>query len=254
MSETLGLAVIVKNEARTIQQCLRSVPFSTQTVVVDSGSTDGTCELAVEAGARVISRDWLGYPKQKQFAMDQLETDWVLCLDADEFLTGEAQAEIQAILSSPAPIPLVAFRIPRFHVFMNRVVRHGRGVDFPLRLVRKGRGRYSPREIHEEILTDGDVGVLRSGMIHESSPTLRVRLAKMRRDIEMETPYFDYERHRVTMRTLFVDPCRHFLSFTLKRGAWRDGMPGILLLGLFSLQTFLLEARFLQASMRRRRR
>jgi glycosyltransferase involved in cell wall biosynthesis len=252
MSETLGLAVVAKNEARTIQACLRSVPFSVKTVVVDSGSTDRTCELAREAGARVIERAWPGYPKQKQFAMDQLDTDWVLCLDADEFLTEEAQSEIQGILSSAAPASIVAFRIPRYHVFLGRVVRHGRGVDFPLRLIRKGGGRYSPREIHEEIVTDGNVGVLRFGMIHESSPTFRIRLAKMRRDLEMESPYFDYDRHHVTLRTLFVEPLRHFLSFTLKRGGWKDGVPGILLIAVFSLQMVLLEVRFLQASMRRR--
>ena len=92
----LSACIITYNEADRIEACLRSVGFCDEIVVVDSHSTDATRELASALGARVIERDWPGYRTQKQFAVDAASSDWVLCLDADERVSAELRAEIEA--------------------------------------------------------------------------------------------------------------------------------------------------------------
>jgi len=246
--QTLGLAVITKNEEADIERCLRSVPFADQVVVVDSGSTDRTIEIAERCGARVIQRAWPGFPKQKQFAMDQMETDWVLVLDADERLTDEAQAEIRAILDRPRTAGGPdGYRISRFPRFLGRELRHGRGPDSPVRLLRRGRGRYSSREFHEGILVDGPVAEMSSGMVHECS-TVVDRLEKIQAETELEMRYRPEDRPGVVR--LFVNPVRFFLSFMFRRGGWRDGMEGAIWTALFAFQIFFREARFFEASLK----
>jgi len=245
MNRTLGLAVVTFNEASRIEACLASVPFAIDKVVVDSQSTDDTRTLAARSGARVIEKKWAGYSDQKQFALDQLNTDWILCLDADEFLTVEAQNEIRKLLSQ-AEIPHHGFRIPRFHVFMRRVIYHGKGVDYPLRLVKKGSARYSGRAIHEELLLDGEPGTLRRGMVHESSPTFVSRLKKMKRDVNAEEQYFVGNPRAITFGSLFLVPIKHFFSYLVKHEGWRDGPKGWLVILLSAIQLFWLELSYLK--------
>ncbi|RMF17508.1 MAG: glycosyltransferase family 2 protein, partial [Gammaproteobacteria bacterium] len=92
----LSLVIITLNEAGRLEKCLRSVPFADEIVVVDSGSTDGTVALARALGAKVVHQDWLGYGAQKQFAVEQATHDWVLCLDADEWLSEPLAREIES--------------------------------------------------------------------------------------------------------------------------------------------------------------
>ena len=247
--QTLGLAVITKNEEDSIERCLGSVPFADQVVVVDSGSSDRTAQVAERCGAHVIQREWPGFPKQKQFAMDQLQTDWILALDADEWLTDAAREEIRSILRrDPTPGAPDAYRIPRYHRFLGRELRHGKGVDAHIRLVRRGRGRYSDREIHEAILVEGPVAEMSSGMMHESSPTIADRMEKIRRDTEFEMQYRSGTPPGV--RRTFVNPVRFFLSFMFRRGGWRDGMEGAIWTALFAFQLFYQEARLYEAALK----
>lgn len=240
VANTLGLAVITKNEERNIERCLRSVSFATEVVVVDSLSTDETVAIARRLGARVIERAWPGYAKQKQFALEQLTTDWILCLDADEWLEAECANEIRELLNLRPSVN--AFRIPRFHFFFGRVLRFGKGVDHPLRLLRRGKGHYSSRAIHEEILVDGEVGCLQFGMIHHSSETIGQRLAKIHRDTDAEIQYDSGSP--LSLRAMLIDPIRYFASYVLKRGGWRDGWRGLLLTALFSYQLMLQQLKY----------
>jgi glycosyltransferase involved in cell wall biosynthesis len=247
--QTLGLAVITKNEEDSIERCLRSVPFADQVVVVDSGSTDRTAVVAERCGAHVIQRAWPGFPKQKQFAMDQLQTEWILVLDADEWLTDAAQEEIRSILRrDPTSGAADAYRIPVYHVFLGRELRHGMWVDSKIRLVHSGKGRYNDREVHESILVDGRVAEMSSGILHETSPMIAERLEKIQRDTELEMLYRSAPPPGV--RRIFVNPIRFFLSFMFRRGGWRDGMEGAICTALFAFQIFYIEARFYEAALK----
>src|SRR3989338_10224343 len=93
----ISLVIITKNEEKNIEKCIRSVPFADEVIVVDSGSTDQTESLVKKLGAKFIFNQWPGYGKQKQFAIDQAQNDWVLSLDADEYLCTELQSELKLL-------------------------------------------------------------------------------------------------------------------------------------------------------------
>src|SRR4249919_1714332 len=97
----LSVAIITRNAASQLERCLASVAFAEEVVVVDSGSTDGTIELATRRRARVIAKEWLGFGPQKQFAVEAARHDWVLCLDADEAVSEELRESIVAELKAP---------------------------------------------------------------------------------------------------------------------------------------------------------
>lgn len=238
MSPTLGLAVITKNEEKNIAQCLESVPFAKCKIVVDSLSTDNTVEIATRLGAKVFQKEWEGYPKQKQFALEQVDADWILVLDADEYLTPEAQKEIKEVIIKSSTQD--AYRIPRYEVFMGQIIQHGKGIDHPLRLIKKGKGVYTTREVHEEIIVAGDCGILKNGMIHKSSVDIISRYEKIRRDLHLERQYITAQE--ISLSTLFGGPVRYFISYFFKKKAWKDGVPGIIWLLFFTFQLFLQQA------------
>ncbi len=122
--QPFSVVIITLNAAAQIEACLQSAQFADEIVVVDSGSRDGTVEIAVKYGARVLQQDWLGFGPQKQFAVEQAAHDWVLCLDADERVSRELREGIEAALSKPE---FPAYRMPRCNRFMGRWLRHGEG-------------------------------------------------------------------------------------------------------------------------------
>jgi glycosyltransferase involved in cell wall biosynthesis len=114
MAETLplSLVVITRDAAAGIAQCLASFPLAGEALVVDSGSGDDTVEIARARGARVVRHEWLGFGRQKQFAVAAATHDWVLCLDADERATPELAAAVAALFAAGAP-PAPAYALAR---------------------------------------------------------------------------------------------------------------------------------------------
>jgi glycosyltransferase involved in cell wall biosynthesis len=165
---SLSLIVIARNEEANIGRCLRSVDFADEIVVVDSGSTDKTAEIAARYGARVISApDWRGFGRQKNRALDAATSDWILSLDADEWIEQDLADEIKAAIASPNGFD--GFEIPRRSRFCGQVVRYcGWSPDFILRLFRRDRGRFSNRIVHERVELSGRVGRLTAPIEHDS--------------------------------------------------------------------------------------
>jgi glycosyltransferase involved in cell wall biosynthesis len=174
---SLSVTIITKNEAQNIQACLDSVAFADQTIVVDSGSTDNTAEMARAMGAHVsIFADWQGFGVQKNRALEAASCDWVLSLDADERVTPELAEEIRVALAKvPAVGQSVAFLIPRLTQFCGVWIRHcGWTPDYVLRLHRRGEARFSDDLVHEKLmLAQADTRVVRmkSHLLHYSYPT-----------------------------------------------------------------------------------
>jgi len=132
----LSITIIARNAASQLDGCLASVAFADEVVVVDSGSTDNTVELAKRRGARVIAKEWLGFGPQKQFAVESASHDWVLCLDADERLSETLRESIIAELKAPRAW---VYAMPRCNRFLGRWLRHGEGYpDWSVRLFHRG--------------------------------------------------------------------------------------------------------------------
>jgi glycosyltransferase involved in cell wall biosynthesis len=166
MKERIGVAVIAKNEADRIGRLLQSVSFADRILVVDSGSSDGTQEICRRAGATVIQQEWMGYAAQKQFAMDQLDTEWILSLDADEAVSPELAGEIQLAVSH-AEGAISGFSMPRLSKYLGRWIYHGGWYpDRKVRLIRRGKARWSQEALHERLLLEGPIRELKNPIFH----------------------------------------------------------------------------------------
>ena len=176
---TIGAFVIAKDEEAGIAECLGMLRFCDEVVVVDGGSADRTVELAREAGANVVVRkDWRGFGVQKQRALDLMSTDWVLSVDADERVPEALAAEIVAAVGQPGR---AGYRLNRKTMFLGRFLRHGGWFpDHVLRLARRAACRFSDDVVHERMLVAGDVGRLRTPLLHYSYPAVDDVLAKLR--------------------------------------------------------------------------
>ena len=164
----LSLIVISKNEEAAIARCLRSANFADEIIVVDHASTDKTPEIARAEGARVIvTPDWPGFGPQKNRALHEATGDWVLSLDADEWIEPQLADEIRAVIARADAVD--GYEIPRRSRFCGRIVRHGdwRG-DRVLRLFRRSRGRFSDDHVHERVIVEGRIDRLASPLEHDS--------------------------------------------------------------------------------------
>ena len=176
---TIGAFVITMNEEANVTECIETLRFCDEIVVVDGGSADRTVEIAREAGANVVVRkDWRGYGVQKQHALDLLSTDWVLSIDADERVPEALAAEIVAAVGKADH---AGYRLNRKTMFLGRFLRHGGWFpDHVLRLARRAACRFSDDVVHERMLVSGDVGGLRTPLLHYSYPAVDDVLAKLR--------------------------------------------------------------------------
>lgn len=222
----LSLILITKNEETAILRCLRSVPFADEIVVVDSGSTDRTVELARDAGAKVLNpADWPGYGPQKQRALDAASGEWILSLDADEWIEADLAREIQAVMAAPDAAD--GYRMPRRNRFCGEIVRHGGWwPDHVLRLFRKDRARFSDDLVHERVIVEGTVGTLASPIEHETIVSLADAEGKIRRYASIAAKSLAAEGRRSSLLAARLRGAAAFLrSFVLQAG-FLDGRTG----------------------------
>jgi len=164
----LSVTIVAQNEERTISSVLAAVAdIADEIILLDSGSTDRTVEIAESFGVRSYHQEWLGYAEQKNKAIDLASGEWILSLDADEVLTPALVAEIRDLLQRGVPDEISGFKIPRVLYIADKPVRGGGFYpDAQLRLIRKSKGRFQPRIIHESIKVEGKVGQLQNDMLH----------------------------------------------------------------------------------------
>ena len=164
----LSLIVIARNEEASIGRCLRSASFTDEMVVVDNQSSDKTVEIALALGARVIqAADWPGFGPQKNRALDAATGDWVLSLDADEWIEPPLADAIKAAAADPNAAD--GFEMPRRSRFCGQVVRHcGWWPDYVTRLWRRGKGRFADVPVHERVIVEGKVARLKEPIDHDA--------------------------------------------------------------------------------------
>ena len=165
---TLSVTIVAKDEERTIADVLAAAAgLADEIVFLDSGSTDRTIEIAQGFGVRLYHQAWLGYSEQKNMALDLARGEWILSLDADEVMTPALVDEIRHTLSAGVPAHIDGFRIPRVLLIGDTPVRRGGFYpDAQLRLIRKGRGRFRSRIVHESIAVEGKVAQLKNDILH----------------------------------------------------------------------------------------
>lgn len=234
---TLSVIIITKNEADRIAACLGSVAFADEVVVLDSGSTDATCAIAREYGARVeSSADWPGFGPQKNRALDLATGDWVLSIDADEQVTPELAQAIRRVLLAP---DADAYRIARLSSFCGRPIRHsGWWPDYVVRLFRRDAGRFTDATVHERVIVQGRTGTLQGHFLHDPYASLEIFIDKINR-YSTEAARGAFERGR---RTSLLGPFGHaawtFVRHYVLRRGFLDGWQGLVLAGMAATGSF----------------
>jgi len=188
LRSTLSVAIITLNEEANLARTLASVRFADELVVVDSGSTDRTLEIAKSFGAKVFTEPWKGFAKQKNSAIEKCVETWILSLDADEELTVDLQNEIIKMLEADATTSpqIDGYRLRLRHVFLGRWMRHGGYYpDLKLRLFRRltlsGTACFTDRPVHESVQVAGRVETLKNDFLHHGYPNLNIYLEHMNR-------------------------------------------------------------------------
>ena len=220
----LTVAIIALNAAGQIGPCLASAGFADELLVVDSGSTDGTPEVARSHGARVESREWLGFGRQKQHAVSIARHDWVLCLDADERVTPRLERSIREALASQR---YRAWRVARRNRFLGRWLAHGEGYpDWTVRLFHRAHASWSNDDVHEAVLTTAELGALDGDLLHDSAEDLATYMAKQNRYSTLHAKALYDQGVRAGYWRLAASPLARFFKFYVLRLGFLDGGPG----------------------------
>lgn len=245
----LSAIVIAKNEAANIADCLDSLAFCDEIVVVDGGSSDSTVAMANAKGARVVSApDWRGYGPQKNLALSQAHGEWVLSIDADERVTPALAAEIHSAI---AEAKANGYSMPRLSSFCGKEIHHsGWYPDYVLRLFRRGKARFSDDLVHERVMCDGPVGRLNEPLRHYTIASLEDALSKIDRYSTAGAEMLVASGRRVFFFSGIAHGLVAFLRTYFFRAGFLDGAEGFLIARYNAETTFY---RYMKAWLKQRR-
>jgi glycosyltransferase involved in cell wall biosynthesis len=226
---TLSVILITKNEEANIIECLSSVSFADEIIVLDSGSTDSTIELCRSFTRKIFRNDdWQGFGVQKNRVLDQAQGEWILSIDADERVTPALRAEIQQVIQHPG---YVAYRIPRRSHYCGRWIQHsGWQPDYVTRLFRRDSAHFSSDLVHEQVqVLSGKIGTLQNPLLHYSFTSLEEVLDKINYYSSASAQMLKNERQPSSLKkAIFHGLWTFFRTYFLKRG-FLDGREGFML-------------------------
>jgi glycosyltransferase involved in cell wall biosynthesis len=235
--EKVTIAIITKDEEGNIRDCLESVKWADEIVVVDNGSTDRTLSICQEYGARIFQEEWKGYSGQKNSAIEKAGNEWVLNLDADERVSPELRQEMQKGLEENQGVD--GYWIPRKNFFLGRWIRYGGWYpDLNLRLFRKSRGRFGERAVHERLKLEGKALTLTHPLIHETYRSLSDFLRRMDRYSSLAAGEMLREGRKFRLIDPVLRPPFTFLQMYVLHAGFLEGYFGFVLSVLYSYYTF----------------
>ena len=246
----ISAAIITYNEERNIARVIESLRCCDEIVVVDSGSSDRTVELANKLGARVIESGWRGFAGQKNFATERCENDWILSLDADEALSEALEGEIWQIKKNGPEHD--AYTMPRMAQYLGRWILHsGWYPDRKVRLYDRRKAKWIGEGVHESVTAYGSVGHLHASILHFTCSSLSEHLKSMDRYTTLAAEQLVDQRVDIGWTHLALDPpWTFFRTYVLQRG-FLDGAEGLAIAYMAALYTFLKYAKAKNMSPRR---
>jgi glycosyltransferase involved in cell wall biosynthesis len=235
----LTVTVITYNEAEHIAAALDSVAWADEIIVVDSGSTDGTVDIARARATRVIVREWPGYSAQKNFAADQAGNDWVLSMDADERVTPALAAEIRSVMEAGPQAR--GYRIRRVSRYLGEWIRSTDWFpDYQLRLYDRRAGRWNGLRIHESFrLNEGAPLPLQGEMEHYAYKDVAHHVQKINLYTTLIADEWHEQGRRTSATQVVLHPSFAFLRNYVARGGFRQGTTGLIVSALNSYYVFL---------------
>lgn len=234
----ISATIVTLNEESNLPRAIESLRCADEIVVVDSGSTDRTCEIAADLGARVIREPWRGYAAQKNFAAASGSHDWILSLDADEALDEVLEAEILAVKQTGAEC--VAFSSNRLTQYLGRWILHsGWYPDKKIRLYHRQSAQWFGEYVHESVRAQGPVGELQGNILHFTCHSIADHFKTLDRYTTLAAREIRAKQCPVPLRKLWVDPAwTFFRTYLLQRG-FLDGPQGLTISWMAALYVYL---------------
>lgn len=226
------VTIITLNEEETLPKALKSVEWATEVIVVDSGSTDRTVEIAKSMGAKVTHNAWRGYGQQKNFAQSLATHDWILNIDADEVVSAELAGEIQTALTQVADQKLDAsgFYFPRKTFYLGRWIQHGGW--YPNHLVRladRRKAAWTEPNVHEELQVSGTVVGLKTPLHHYAFSSIQDQILTNLKFSKLGSQDLKKTGQKPSLIRLILKPIGKFIeTYLIKRG-FLDGLPGFII-------------------------
>ena len=229
MSNPLSVVIITKNEEKFIGDAIQSAKFANEVLILDSNSSDRTCEIALKMGARVEQHDWLGFGKQKNLAVNLAINDWVFVLDSDERITKDLQLEILKEIDKPSSN---GYLVPRLNWFFGKSIKTcGLYPDYSLRLYNRNLGSFSEVDVHESVSVQGKVSKLKNHMIHLAFESVDEFILKQRR-------YSKLSNKKKNAFKAFCSPIWTFLKIFFIKLGFLDGWRGFIIAKVYAQYTY----------------
>ncbi|MEM7134122.1 MAG: glycosyltransferase family 2 protein [Chloroflexota bacterium] len=238
---TITAVILTKDEANHIVHCIESLSGWVDSIVVfDSYSHDDTCLLARQAGAMIIQHPWENFASQRQAALNAIESEWILFIDADERATVEFAYEVRKLVDNDQVrsgiVPLAGYWLPRRNFIIGKELRHGGYYpDYQLRLLRRGHARYDPRrQVHETVLLDGNSAFISQPILHYNYDSWKQFHQKQRFYAEYEAQILAARGIRPRPHNFVLQPLREFRRRYISLMGWKDGWRGLQLAVLYA--------------------
>jgi len=229
MSNKLSVVIISKNEEKFIANAVKSALFADEVLVLDSGSTDNTCLIAQELGAKALYQDWLGFGMQKNKAVELAKNDWVFVLDSDERITPELQLEIINTLKDPV---VDGYHVARLNNFFGKYIKYcGLYPDYSIRLFNKQKGRFNEVTVHESVQMQGKVDKLKNHMLHLAFDSVEEFSNKQKK-------YAKLSQKKKNLIKVFISPIWTFLKIYIFRLGFIEGWRGFVIAKVYAQYTF----------------
>lgn len=234
----LSVIVITKNEESNIRECLQSVEWANDIVIVDAGSTDKTVPIAKKFTRKIYIRPWEGFGRAKNYALTRCTGEWIFWIDADERVPPELAAEIQRTISADNGT-IQGFSVPRKAFFLGKWIKHcGWYPGRVVRLFRKDAGSFTTHNVHERLALKGKEGMLQSDLLHFTDPSLFHYFEKFNRYTSLAADELVEGAWRPGARHLLIRPLWTFLRMYVLRLGFLDGIHGFILSANSSFYVF----------------
>ncbi len=235
---TLSVIVLTLNEERNLADCLESVRWVDEVILVDSGSTDKTIAIARQYTANIHTIAWQGYGAARNFGVAKAKGEWILWLDADERVMPELAEEIREIVRKNDPA-VAGYSVARRAFFLGRWIRHcGWYPSRVTRLFRREKGKFSETRVHERLLLDGPVVTTSHDLIHYTDPDLNHYFTKFNKYTSLAVEDLRAQGRRFSLVDLLVRPPFMFVKMYILRAGFLDGIQGLILSVLSSAYVF----------------
>jgi len=238
----ISAAIITYNEENNIKDCLKSLDFVDEILIIDSFSNDKTVELCKKFGAKVYKHRWSGYKDQKNYALTKTKHDWVLSLDADEKLSKGLIKEILKIKDN-GPGDYSGFMMPRRLFYFGKWLNHCSYPNYQLRLFDKNKGRWGEYNVHEKFITDAKTSYLKGDLLHYSYRSISDHVSRINRYTDLMSKNLFVNKQKFTLKGLLLSPIREFLEKYIQKKGFLDGIQGLIYSILSTYYRFLLKVK-----------